>query len=95
MSITSRAKGLAGSLRSQRAELLADSRAQGGSNLVRLIIGVMISVVIGVAVAIPVINDTIASSNISGTTLLIVGLIPTFIGLMLLVSTVSPLMNRY
>jgi Tfp pilus assembly protein FimT len=73
----------------------ADTRAQGGgTNLVGLIIGIVIAAIVGVAVGIPVINDAINSTNLSGTTALIVGFIPVMIGLMIFVATASPIMRR-
>lgn len=69
-------------------------RGQGGSNLVSLFIGVMIAAVIAIQVVIPVINDALASSNVSGITATILGLVTTFIGLLLLISVASPLMRR-
>lgn len=67
-------------------------RAQG--NLAGLFIGVMVAVIIGVGVVIPVVQDILAESNVSGTTALILGLIPLMIGVMLIVSLASPLMQR-
>jgi hypothetical protein len=78
---------------SWRASLSRTVRAQG-SNLVSLFMGILVAAIIGIAVVIPVVNDVIASSNISGTTATIVGLIPTFVGLMLLMGLSSPLMGR-
>lgn len=68
------------------------NRAQ--TNLVGLILGVTISAIVGIAVAIPVINDVIASANMSGTTAIVANLIPLFIVLIVLVGVASPLMNR-
>jgi hypothetical protein len=70
------------------------TRGQGGTNLVSLFIGILIAAVIGISVVIPVINDTIANANLSGTTATVVGLIPLFVALMLLVGLASPLMRR-
>jgi hypothetical protein len=78
---------------SSRRSLATDARAQG-TNLVSLFIGILIAAVIGISVAIPVINDTIANANLSGTTATVVGLLDLFIGLMLLVGLASPLMRR-
>ena len=64
------------------------------TNLAGLILGIVIAGIMGVAVAIPVLNDVIASANLSGTTATVVGLIPLFIGLLVLVAVASPLMNR-
>lgn len=67
----------------------------GGGNLVSLFIGVMIALVVAVQVVIPVINDAIASSNVTGTTATILGLVSTFIALLVLLAVVSPLMRRF
>lgn len=64
------------------------------TNLAGLILGIVIAGIMGVAVAIPVLNDVINSANLSGTTATVVGLIPLFIGLLVLVAVASPLMNR-
>lgn len=69
-----------------------DERAQ--SNLAGLFVGILIAAVIGVAVVIPVINDVTASANLTGTTDTVVGLLPLFVGLMLLVAIAAPLMRR-
>lgn len=45
-------------------------------------------------VFIPVVNDAVAESNISGTTETIVTLLPLFAGLLLLVALAGPLMRR-
>lgn len=71
-----------------------DTRAQGGTNLVGLIIGIVVAAIVGIAVGIPVIQDAIAQANVSGTTALIVGFIPVMIGLMIFVATASPIMRR-
>jgi len=64
------------------------------TNLAGLILGIVIAGIMGVAVAIPVLNDVINDANLSGTTATVVGLIPLFIGLLVLVAVASPLMNR-
>jgi len=66
----------------------------GQTNLAGLILGIVIAGIMGVAVAIPLLNDVIADANLSGTTATVVGLIPLFIGLLVLVAVASPLMNR-
>jgi hypothetical protein len=70
------------------------SDRSGQTNLVGLIIGITVAAIVGVAVAIPVMNDVIATANLSGTTATVVGLLPLFVGLMLLVAIASPLMRR-
>lgn len=72
---------------------LKDSRAQ--TNLAGLFIGILVAAVIGIAVFIPVVNDVIASSNVTGTTKTILDLLPMFGGLLLLIGLASPLMRRY
>lgn len=72
-----------------------DDRGQaGGRNLVSLFIGVMVAAIVAVQVVIPVITDAIASSNVSGIEATILGLVTTFIALLLLISVASPLMRR-
>lgn len=73
---------------------LADTRAQGGRNLVSLFIGVMVAAIVAVQVVIPVISDAVASSNVSGIEATVLGLVTTFIALLLLISVASPLMRR-
>lgn len=70
-------------------------RAQaGGTNLVGLFIGLLIAAIVAVQVFIPVVNDAIAESNLSGTEETIVSLLPLFAGLLLLVALAGPLMRR-
>lgn len=69
------------------------SRAQ--TNLTGLMIGVLIAAIVGIQVFIPVINDALSSSNVSGTTATVIGLLPLFAGLLLLISLASPLMQRF
>lgn len=74
------------------AEMAAQDRGQG--NLGQLAIGITIAAIIIVSVAIPVINDQVASANVSGTTATILGLITLFLALLLFVAVASPIMNR-
>lgn len=67
---------------------------RGGSNIGGLFIGIMVAAILGIGVAIPVVEDVIASSNVSGTTATVVGLISLFIALLLLVALAGPLMRR-
>lgn len=71
----------------------SDRRAQG-SNLTGLIIGVAVAAIVGVGVGIPIINDVIASANLSGITATVVGFIPIMLGLLIFVAAASPIMNR-
>lgn len=70
-----------------------DNRAQG-SNLSGLIIGIAVAAIVGVGVGIPIINDVIASSNLTGITATVVGFIPIMLGLLIFVATASPIMRR-
>lgn len=74
--------------------MAASDRGQMGGNMVQLFIGVMVAAVLGVQVVIPVINDAISSANVSGTEETILGLLGTFVALLLLISLASPLMRR-
>jgi len=65
-----------------------------GGNLVGLAIGIAVAVIVTVGVAIPITNDVIASSNLTGITALIVGFIPVMLGLMVFVATAAPIMAR-
>jgi len=73
--------------------LRADDRAQG-SNLSGLIIGIAVAAIVGVGVGIPIINDVISSSNLTGITATVVGFIPIMLGLLIFVATASPIMRR-
>lgn len=74
---------------------MEDNRAQAGAGgLIRLVIGIAVAVIVAVGVSIPIVNDVIAQSNLSGLTALIVGFIPVMLGVLVFVATVSPIMNR-
>jgi len=70
-----------------------DTRAQG-TNLVGLILGIVVAAIVAIGVGIPIIQDVISSSNLTGTTALVVGFIPVMLGLMIFVATASPIMRR-
>lgn len=74
--------------------LLVEQRAQTGGNLVGLVIGIAVAVIVGVGVSIPIVNDVIASANLSGLTATIVGFIPVMLGVLIFVATVGPIMQR-
>ncbi len=61
--------------------------AQGG--LVAAFIGILVAVIVGVGVAVPVVQDTITNASLSGTTLTIANLIPLMIVLVLFVAVAS------
>ncbi len=71
-----------------------DNRAQARGNLVSLIIGIAVAVIVGVGVAIPITNDVISSSNVTGLTATIIGFIPVMLGVLIFVATVGPIMAR-
>lgn len=76
------------------SQLAADHRGQRGGNLVSLVIGIAVAVIVGVGVSIPIVNDVIASANLSGLTATIVGFIPVMLGVLIFVATVGPIMAR-
>jgi len=64
----------------------------GGVNMSPLVmgmIGAMIAVIIGVSVAIPVINETITDANLTGTTGTIIGYLPLILAIVILVAIVA------
>lgn len=71
-----------------------DSRGQMGSNLVGLFIGVLIAGIVAIQVFIPVINDAISQSSVSGTAATVLGLLPLFAALLVLIALAAPLMRR-
>jgi len=73
--------------------LLNDTSGQA-TNLAGLFIGVLIAGIIGIEVFIPVVLESVANSNVSGTTATILELLPMFAGLLLLISLASPLLRR-
>ena len=62
-------------------------KAQGG--LVAAFIGILVATIVGVGVAIPVIQDTITNASLTGTTGTVIGLIPLMIGLVLFVAVAA------
>jgi hypothetical protein len=66
-------------------KLLNIIRSKGQGGLSGGMIGILIAIIIGVAVAIPVINDVISDANLSGTTKIIIDLLPVMVGLLLFV----------
>ena len=59
---------------------------KGQAGLVGAFIGIMVAVIVGVGVAIPVIQDTITNASLSGTTLTVVNLLPLLLAVVLLVA---------
>lgn len=62
---------------------------QKGQSLVNSAVGIMVAVIVIGAVAIPVIQDTLSSANLTGTTDLIVGYVPLALGLGLFIAAIS------
>lgn len=85
-------KGLISKLQATQTSLESNNRAQ--TNLVGLFIGLMIAAIVAVQVFIPVVQDAIASANVTGTTATILDLLPMFAALLLLIALASPLMRR-
>lgn len=77
-----------------RALSLVPTDERGQTNLVGLFIGLLIAGIVAIQVFIPVINDAISNSNVSGTTASVLDLLPLFAGLLLLVALAAPLMRR-
>lgn len=73
--------------------LFGDTRGQG-TNMVGLFIGLLIAAIVVVQVFIPVIQDAIANSGVSGTEQTILELLPLFASLLLLIALAAPLMRR-
>lgn len=69
-------------------------KKKGQSGFVGALIGLMIAIIVGVAAAIPVTQDVINDANLSGTTAVIVNLIPLMIGLVLFVAVASLVSSR-
>lgn len=85
------------SIRSRLKSFAEDDRAQagmGGTNIVRLMIGVAVAVLVGVGVAVPIINDVIADGNLSGVEETIASFISTIIILVIFMAAASPIMGR-
>lgn len=83
------------SIKSRLQSFGKDSRGQvGGTNIVRLMVGVAVAVLVGVGVAVPIINDVIADGNLSSIEETIAGFISTIIILVIFMAAASPIMGR-
>lgn len=83
------------SFRALARTFAGDDRGQmGGTNIVRLMIGVAVAVLVGVGVAVPIINDVIADGNLSGVEETIASFISTIIILVIFMAAASPIMGR-
>lgn len=68
---------------------------RGQSNLVQLFLGIAIAFIVGIGVAVPILNDVIADTTFeNGMTETVVGYVPLFLGLLLLVAVAAPIMRR-
>lgn len=61
-------------------------KKRGQAGLVGAFIGILVAVIVGVGVAIPVIQDTIDNASLTGTTATIVGYLPLLLAVVLLVA---------
>jgi len=68
------------SLGQDKGEKMA-RRGQMGGGLIRRVVGITVGIVAITAAAIPVVVDTTASANVSGTTGTILDLVPLFLGI--------------
>ena len=75
-----------------KAAVSGADRAQ--TSISNLFVGIMIASIIGLSVAIPVINDAISNGNLTGTSATIANLLPLFVVLLLLMALAGPVMNR-
>ena len=71
-----------------------DSRAQG-TNMIGLFIGLLIAAIVAIQVFIPVVQEAINSANVTGNTATVLGLLPLFAAILLLMGLASPLMQRF
>ena len=60
-----------------------------GQSLVNSAVGIMVAVIVIGSVAIPVIQDTLETANLTGTTELIVSYVPLALGLGLFIAAIS------
>lgn len=61
-------------------------KRKGQTGLVAAFISILVATIVGVGVAIPVIQDTITNASLTGTTFTIVNLLPLMVGLTLFVA---------
>lgn len=78
----------------QRLTALKEDNQAQSTNLVGLFIGLMIAAIVAIQVFIPVVQDAISSSNVTGTSATVLELLPLFAALLLLIALASPLMRR-
>jgi VIT1/CCC1 family predicted Fe2+/Mn2+ transporter len=79
----------------QDSDFAQAERAQmAGGNLVSTVLGIAVAVIVAVGVSIPIVNDVIADSNLTGITATVVGFIPVMLGVLIFVATVGPIMSQ-
>ena len=66
---------------------MSNRKAQGG--LSAAFIGIMVAVIIGVGVTIPIVQQTIANSSITGMTATVLGYLPVILGIVLFVAAAA------
>lgn len=75
-------------------DLAARKYERGQGNLIGLFIGITIATIVGVGVVIPLMNDQMQSTTFQNSmTETVVGYIPLFVGLLLLVGVAAPMMR--
>jgi hypothetical protein len=79
----------------EESDFVQAERAQmAGGNLVSTVLGIAVAVIVAVGVSIPIVNDVIADSNMTGITATVVGFIPVMLGVLIFVATVGPIMSQ-
>jgi len=79
----------------EESDFAQANRAQmAGGNLVSTVLGIAVAVIVAVGVSIPIVNDVIADSNLTGITATVVGFIPVMLGVLIFVATVGPIMSQ-
>jgi len=71
-------------IKSQFRALVSSNRAQG--NLTGLMVGLSVAAIVGIGVAIPIVNDVISSSSVTGITATVLDFIPIMLGLLIFVA---------
>jgi hypothetical protein len=95
LSVAAVLPGPGGSISRSRIRLQKSAYDRGQASIIQLFLGITIAVIVGVGVVIPLMNDQMASTNFTNTmTETVIGYIPLFIGLLLLVGVAAPIMRR-
>jgi hypothetical protein len=56
-------------------------------------VGVAVAAIVGIGVAIPVINDVISAASVTGITSTVLNFIPVMVGLLVFIGAASPIMR--